>query len=359
MSDPTSSSVLDKANSVRPGEELDIAKVDAWLKGILPELQGTPGVTQYSGGASNWTYCLTYDDRELILRRAPAGTKAKGAHDMGREFRLQQALKPAYRYVPEMIGFCDDDAVLGTDFYVMEKLTGIIPRKNLPRGLQLSPEDTKKMCHRVLDCMIELHKVDHEAAGLSHLGKGAGYTQRQIDGWSHRYRKAKTWNVPSGKYVMKWLNDNMPKDEKICITHNDFRFDNVVLAEDDVTNVLGVLDWELATLGDPLMDLGNTLAYWVEEGDDFMAQMTRRQPTHLKGMLTRKEVVQYYCEKMGIDAQDFTFYEVYGLFRLAGIVQQIYYRYHHKQTRNPAYKQFWLFVHYLLWRCKKAIKASK
>ena len=347
---------VDKATRVRPGEELAIDKVDEWLKSHIADLSGQPEVTQYSGGASNWTYCLAYPDKQLILRRAPAGTKAKGAHDMGREFRLQQALKPSYNYVPEMLGFCDDEQVLGTDFYVMEKLTGIIPRKNLPRGLQLDPKTTRRLCEGVLDCMINLHKVDYQAAQLAHLGKGAGYTQRQIEGWSHRYTKAKTWNVPSGTFVMNWLQDNMPAQETICITHNDFRFDNVVLDPNDPTHIRGVLDWELATLGDPLMDLGNTLAYWVEADDDFLAQQTRRQPTHLPGMLSRKEVVAYYCQKMDLEIDDFTFYEVYGLFRLAGIVQQIYYRYHHKQTHNPAYKQFWVFVHYLLWRCRKAIK---
>ena len=198
--------------------------------------------------------------------------------------------------------------------------------------------------------------MDYQKAGLSHLGKGSGYTQRQIQGWSERFTKAKTWNVPSGKFVMNWLTTNMPKDERICITHNDFRFDNVVLDANDYTKVLGVLDWELATLGDPLMDLGNTLAYWVEPDDDFLAQSTRRQPTHLAGMLTRKEVIAYYCKKMNITVDDFTFYEVYGLFRLAGIVQQIYYRYHHGQTNNPAFKNFWIFVHYLMYRCKKAIR---
>lgn len=352
-------SVLDTANHVRPGEELDVAKVDAWMKANVVGLKGTPAVTQYSGGASNWTYCLTYYNREVILRRAPAGTKAKGAHDMGREYRLQASLKSAYDYVPEMLGYCDDNTVLGTEFYVMEKLTGIIPRKNLPRGLNLDEATTRTLCKNVLDCMIQLHKVDYKAANLEHLGKGAGYTRRQIEGWSHRYEKAKTWNVPSGKFVMNWLKDNMPQHEQICVTHNDFRFDNVVLDENDPTNILGVLDWELATLGDPLMDLGNTLAYWVEAGDDFMAQQTRRQPTHLHGMLSRQEVVDYYCQEMGIEIDDFTFYEVYGLFRLAGIVQQIYYRYHHKQTNNPAYRQFWLFVHYLLWRCKRAIKRKR
>ncbi|GLX85656.1 aminoglycoside phosphotransferase [Thalassotalea loyana] len=352
----SNSTIIDTAKHVRPGEELDEVTVDNWLKAQLPQLVGRPVVTQYSGGASNWTYCLDYQNTSLILRRAPAGTKAKGAHDMGREFRLQSSLKPVYNYVPEMLAFCEDEAVLGTDFYVMEKISGIIPRKHLPRELSTSAEQTSRMCKNVFDCLIQLHQVDYKAAGLEGMGKGAGYSQRQIQGWSERFSNAKTWNVPDGRFVMNWLENNMPSKENICITHNDFRFDNVVLDADDYTKVLGVLDWELATLGDPLMDLGNTLAYWVEAGDDFLAQSTRRQPTHLAGMMTRQQVIDYYLEKTGLDCDDFTFYEVYGLFRLAGIVQQIYYRYHHKQTDNPAFKNFWIFVHYLMWRCKKLIK---
>ncbi|GGP74045.1 phosphotransferase family protein [Shewanella ulleungensis] len=347
---------LDKAKSVRTGEELDPDVISAWLTQHIGGLEGDLKITQYTGGASNWTYCLTYDNCELILRRAPMGTKAKGAHDMGREYRLQQALKPVYPYVPAMLAHCEDESVLGTEFYVMEKLNGIIPRQNLPKGLNVGTQQAKTLCTNVIDCLIELHKVDVDAANLNHLGKGEGYTQRQIDGWSQRYTQAKTWNVPSGKKVMAWLQTHKPTQETICLTHNDFRFDNVVLDQDDISTVNGVLDWELATLGNPLMDLGNTLAYWVEADDDFLAQMTRRQPTHLDGMLTRKQVVEYYCDKMDITIDDFRFYEVFGLFRLAGIVQQIYYRYHHKQTRNPAFKQFWIFSHYLMWRCHRTMK---
>ncbi|NMH59396.1 phosphotransferase family protein [Alteromonas ponticola] len=348
--------VIDKAGAVRQGEELDVAAVDTWLKQHIDALEGKPAVTQYSGGASNWTYCLEYDNRALILRRAPAGTKAKGAHNMQREYTLQKALKPVYPYVPEMLAMCEDESVLGTDFYVMEKLVGIIPRKHMPRGVALSPQRTTQWCKNVIDCLIQLHQVDIHQTGLNQLAKGEGYIERQIAGWSQRYQNAKTWNVPSAKFVMRWLENNMPANETICLTHNDFRFDNLVLDPDDYTRVTGVLDWELATLGDPLMDLGNSLAYWVQADDDFLAQSTRRQPTHLPGMLTRKEVVDYYLSKNQIDCDDFTFYEVYGLFRLAAIVQQIYYRYHHGQTGNPAFKRFWIFVHYLLWRSKKAIK---
>jgi aminoglycoside phosphotransferase (APT) family kinase protein len=349
----------DTAGKVRSGEELDLSKLNPWLLERVSGISGVPDVTQYAGGASNWTYCLSYPEKQVVLRRAPNGTKAKGAHDMGREYRLQAALKPVYQYVPEMLAHSNDESIIGAEFYVMEKLNGLIPRTNMPRGLDLSPEQCRQLCFNALDSMIELHHVNYKDAGLEKIAKGEGYTERQIKGWSHRYQKAKTWNVPSGKSVIKWLSDNMPETESICLTHNDFRLDNLVLDADQPTKIIGVLDWELATLGDPLMDLGNSLAYWVEAGDDFFAQKTRRQATHLDGMLTRQEVIEYYLEKTNRVVEDFTFYEVYGLFRLAAIVQQIYYRYHHKQTRNPAFKILWVFVHYLMHRCRKAINTSR
>jgi aminoglycoside phosphotransferase (APT) family kinase protein len=348
--------LIDHAKQVRRGEELPIESVCTWLSTQTNIDQTLPTVTQYSGGASNWTYCLTYPDREFILRRAPAGTKAKGAHDMAREYNLQRALKPVFTQVPNMIALCQDEAVIGTDFYIMEKLTGIIPRKNMPREMNLPESEVRLLCTNMLDAMIQLHEVDIEKAGLQSLAKGEGYIDRQLQGWTTRFQQAHTWNVPSGKKVINWLNAHKPEHETICLTHNDFRFDNLVLSPEQPSEIIGILDWELATLGDPLMDLGNALAYWVQADDDFLAQSTRRQPTHLPGMMKRQEVIAYYLEKRGLTDIDFRFYEVFGLFRLAGIAQQIYYRYHHKQTRNPAFKNFWIFVHYLLWRCKRAMK---
>lgn len=346
---------FNKSGQVRAGEELDLERLNPWLLKHIEGVSGLPEVTQYSGGASNWTYCLSYAEQDVVLRRAPAGTKAKGAHDMGREYRLQSALKPVYPYVPKMLAHSDDEALIGAEFYVMEKLEGVIPRKNMPRHLSLSESDTKTLCLNALNSFIELHQVDFQSAGLGDIAKGEGYTQRQIEGWVERYQRAKTWNVPGAHSVIRWLQDNIPKRETICLTHNDFRLDNLVLNSSAPTEIIGVLDWELATLGDPLMDLGNSLAYWVNADDDFMARSTRRQPTHLPGMLSRQEVIDYYLDKTGFETESFTFYEVYGLFRLAGIAQQIYYRYHHKQTRNPAFKNFWIFVHYLMHRCRKAI----
>jgi len=348
---------LDKSSPVRKGEELPLEKVDAWLKQNISGLSGFPEVTQYPGGASNWTYRLRYSSHDLVLRCPPRGTKAASAHDMAREYNIQKALMPYYP-VPQMLAFCNDATVIGCDFYVMRHVSGIIPRANLPQGLHLSNDQVRQLCLNVIDTLIQLHRIDIEKTGLSKFGKGEGYCKRQIEGWSQRYAKARTWNVPRFSRVIEWLKNNMPAEERQCLIHNDFRFDNVILAPDNPLKIIGVLDWEMATIGDPLMDLGNSLAYWVQADDDFLNRKLRRQPTHLPGMLTRKEMIDYYCRKMGFDSRNFTFYQVYGLFRLAVIAQQIYYRYYHKQTRNPAFKNFWLMVHYLNWRSRKLINEA-
>ena len=348
--------VTDTAGEVRQGETLDLTRLDPWLKHHVPGLAGTPKVTQYSGGASNWTYRLQYDASDLILRRPPAGTKAKSAHDMGREFRIQQALQPLFPLVPAMLAYCDDESIIGAEFYVMQRLDGIILRKHLPRGLSMAPAQVRTLCTNMLDTLIALHRIDVDATALAQLGKGAGYAQRQVEGWTCRYAKARTWNVPCSRGIAAWLRTNIPADGRSCVIHNDFRFDNLVLDAQDPTHVIGVLDWELATIGDPLMDLGNTIAYWVQADDDPIMRMLRRQPTDLPGMLTRREAVDYYCTQMGIAPANWAFYEVQGLFRISAIAQQIYYRYHHKQTRNPAFRHFWLFVHYLHWRCRRLIR---
>ncbi|QIZ78727.1 phosphotransferase family protein [Ferrimonas lipolytica] len=349
---------LNPGGHVRSGEELPLEQLLPWLAANCPQLQGKPNITQYSGGASNWTYCLDFGDTEVILRRAPAGKKAKGAHDMAREHNIQQALQPHFPLVPNMLALCQDEEIMGSDFYLMEKVDGFIPRRNLPRSLNLNSSQTNALCKSAIDTLIQLHQVDINATGLASIGKGEGYIERQILGWNKRYRNAKTWNVGSGISIMNWLEANMPKTERQALIHNDYRLDNLVLDPQQPDQVLAVLDWEMATIGDPLMDLGNSLAYWVQADDDPVMRGNRRQPTSAPGMLTRAQVIDYYCQQAQIDCDDFTFYEVYGLFRLTGIVQQLYHRYHTKQTRNPAFKNMWLFSNYLLWRCQRLIKAS-
>lgn len=345
-----------EASAIRPGEELDVVAVDRWLRTIDPALEGVPEVTQYSGGASNWTYRLRYRNRDLVLRRPPAGTKARSAHDMSREYHIQRALRGAFPVVPTMVGLCQDPAVLGCEFYVMERIDGVIPRARLPGPRAWAPEDARRLCLAWLDQLVELHAVDPVAAGLGSIGKGPGYPRRQVEGWSERYLKARTWNVPSFATVRAWLAEHTPADVRACVIHNDWRLDNTVLDAAEPTRIVGVLDWEMATVGDPLMDLGGALAYWVHADDALILRATRRQPSDAPGMLRREELVARYLDRTGLRPEPWAFYEVFGLFRLAVIVQQIYYRYHHRQTRNPAFRRFWILVNYFDWRCRSIIR---
>ncbi len=344
--------------AVRDEDRFDAEAVDRWLRANAADfaLTGVPEVQQFSKGASNLTYLLRYPEQELILRRPPAGAKIASAHDMGREYRVQKALKPTFPSVPEMVAHCADESVIGAEFYVMHKIDGTILRSKIPPDLGLTEEGLGDLCRSFIDNLVTLHAVDPTQPGLAEIGRGDGYVSRQVAGWSKRYRAAKTWNTPSFNKVMAWLDANQPADVANCVIHNDYRLDNVVLAPDDPSRIIGVLDWEMATLGDPLMDLGGAMAYWIEAGDGPAMQWMRRQPTHAPGMLTRDEVVAYYGSKSGLAVDDWTFYEVFGLFRLAVIIQQIYRRYHLGQTTNPTFKRYWIAVNYFDLRCRRLIR---
>ena len=354
---------LDPAREVRDEDAFDVEAVATWLRENARDATGldaTPEVRQFSGGVSNLTYLLRYPGvpgRNLILRRPPAGSKAKSAHDMHREYEVQRLLKPVFDYVPEMIAFCDDKTVIGSEFYVMQRLNGRILRRDLPEDLNLSRLQARDLSRAYVDRLVELHQVDVTAAGLDKLGRGHGYVQRQVAGWSDRYRRARTQNVGSFEKVMTWLEANRPEDRGSCLIHNDYRLDNLVLDPEDPLRVIGVLDWEMATIGDPLMDLGSALAYWIEAADTPVLRTFRRQPSNVDGMLTRQQLVDYYAARSGqiITPEQWSFYEVFGLFRLAVIAQQVYYRFFHGQTTNPAYKQLRLAVIALEWRCTQLI----
>ncbi|MBB0991898.1 phosphotransferase family protein, partial [Dietzia sp. SLG510A3-30A2] len=253
-----------------------------------------------------------------------------------------------------------DHSVIGSDFYVMERMEGTILRKELPRELLMDRVTTRHLAEAAVDALADLHSVDVGAAGLGDLDRGEGYVRRQVEGWSARYRRARTPDVPDFAPVMKWLHANQPDDVGHCLVHNDFRFDNLVLDPRDVTHVIGVLDWEMATVGDPLMDLGGALAYWVQDDDGPLFKAFRRQPTHAPGMLTRKQVVERYARRAGLDitAEQWRFYEVFGLFRLAVIAQQINHRYFHGQTTNPAFRAFRPGVAFLEQRCLRIIRTG-
>ncbi len=352
---------IEGASSVREEDAFDLEAVRSWLAGHGVDLSGEVAIQQFGGGASNLTYSLRTAEQDLILRRPPRGKKAAGAHDMGREFRIQSALKEPFGLVPEMIAFCDDESVIGSEFYVMQRLDGVIPRRDLPPDLVLDESSARELNKTFVDTLIKLHRVDTAIPEIAAMGKGSGYVERQITGWSGRYRNAITDDAPGFATVMDWLAERMPADVANCVIHNDYRFDNVILGPEVLAGqparIIGVLDWEMATLGDPLMDLGGTLAYWVTPTDDEGFQLVRRQPSNLPGMFSRAEFVEYYCEQMGFDVtpEEWKFYEVYGLFRFAVIAQQIYYRYFHGQTTNEMYAMFGQAVHYYEDRCLRVI----
>jgi aminoglycoside phosphotransferase (APT) family kinase protein len=259
-----------------------------------------------------------------------------------------------------MVAFCDDEDVVGSEFYVMKRLDGVILRQDLPPGLGLDEEGVGTLCRAAVDTLVALHEVDVDAAGLARLDRGDGYVARQVGGWSERYRRARTPDVPDLEATMGWLDAHRPADRRHTLIHNDFRFDNLVLDPADPTRVVGVLDWEMATVGDPLMDLGGALAYWVQADDDPAFLALRRQPTHAPGMLTRAEVLARYEDSRGerVDPGQWRFYEVFGLFRLAVIAQQIYFRFHHGETTNPAYGAFRDVVTQLDARCSRLLRTD-
>ncbi|MFM8897787.1 MAG: phosphotransferase family protein, partial [Actinomycetota bacterium] len=289
---------------VREEDSFDMAKVHDWLNAYIDE-NSLPDVFQFRSGASNLTYLLKYPNRELVLRRPPVGTKAVSAHDMKREFLIQSRLKPVYDLVPHVIALCEDHSILGSDFYVMDRIQGEIFRRDVPETL--SREDISIMATSLVSGLAQLHSVD--ASVLAELNKGPGYVTRQVEGWSKRYRNALTDDVPNGEDVMNWLLSNKPDDVDSCIIHGDWRIDNMVF-DLGQKRLVGVLDWELATVGDPLMDLGSALAYWVDKDDEPMFSSLRRQPSHLDGMPTRQEFIAKYLELSGRKCDDFTFYEV-------------------------------------------------
>lgn len=330
----------DQSTQIRPGEELDASLIDPYLKAHIPGLSGTVKISQFPGGASNLTYLLEYPDQEFVLRRPPFGHKAKSAHDMGREYRILNQLKDGFPYCPKAYMHCTDESVIGAEFYVMERVNGIILRSDLPAELGLTLP-APKPCARALSTSSSncTRSTTTPAAWPTWASLKATWRGRFAAGASAM--KALTPDAPKWEAVRAWLNDKMPADHPTSsIVHNDYRFDNVILDPHNPMQIIGVLDWELTTLGDPLMDLGNTLAYWIEAADPAPVQLMRRQPSNAPGMLTRRQFVDYYAERSGIQIDNFDFYYTYGLFRLAGIVQQIYYRFFHGQTQDKRFAQF-------------------
>jgi len=352
-----SAPVDNPTTAVRAGEELDWVALDQHLKKIISGLSGDPAVSQFAGGNSNLTYRLQYENDDLVVRRPPFGTKAKSAHSMIREYRIMSQLKPLFPSVPDTLHYSDDESIIGSEFYVMRKVEGQVIKQMIPPAWNFTPEDSRRFCTRFWEKLIELHQVDYIAAGLGDFGKPEGYAERQVTGWNRRFERVITPDVDNFLGVRLWLASNIPPESgRHTVLHGDYRIDNVILDNHDPHRILAVLDWEICALGDPLMDLGSSLAYWMQADDPLELRGLLMQPSTAPGMLTRREILDLYQEKTGLDTSDFTFYLVYGYWRVAVILQQIYYRYFQGQTQDERFKTFGIATQHLGEHCQRLIK---
>ncbi|MDT8427544.1 MAG: phosphotransferase family protein [Pseudomonadales bacterium] len=355
----SSDGLIDQAGKVREGEELDLQLLKEYLRPVLGGQVAELTVKQFPGGYSNLTYLLSTSTEQWVLRRPPFGSKVKSAHDMGREFRMLTALQDIFPYAPKPVHFCADHSLFGCDFYLMSYIEGLVIRREYPEGLNLSPTQVREQFFRLFDVLGELHSIDLQQAGLENFGRPQGYVSRQVEGWSKRFQGALTPDTADFTAVMQWLHDKMPAESgKASIIHNDYKMDNVIWSPADPLRLIGVLDWEMATVGDPLMDLGCTLGYWVEVDDPDFHRQFRAMPSDEPGAPTRAEIVARFSERTGIEVDRFDFYFCFGLFRLAVIGQQIYYRYHQGLTRDARFARLIDKVHSLQQMCNRVIAKS-
>ncbi|MFN8441368.1 MAG: phosphotransferase family protein [Caldilineaceae bacterium] len=341
---------LDRSSPVRTGEELDLSRLETYLLTNLPTASAPLTIEQFPRGYSNLTYLLRLGDRELVLRRPPFGVNIKSAHDMGREYRILSALHPVYRKAPKPLLYCSDLEILGAPFYVMERVPGIILRTRIPDGLTIKPEQMRQLSEALVDTLVELHAVDYNTAGLHTLGKPEGYVGRQVTGWIQRYANARTDDLPEMEAATRWLSEQLPTipddGQSAALIHNDFKYDNVIInpaalsnnpqsAINNLQSISAVLDWEMATIGHPLMDLGTTLGYWAEADDE--PALRNFGITALPGNLTRRQFVDRYARLSGRNIDAIGFYHVFGLFKIGVIIQQIYARYKQGATQDPRF----------------------
>jgi aminoglycoside phosphotransferase (APT) family kinase protein len=329
---------------VRPDEQFDEAKLAAYLRDKLPGADQPLTIRQFGGGAANLTYLLRYgegeDAVEYVLRRPPLGPIAKGAHDMGREYRVLSVLYQAYPLAPRAFLYREDADIIGADFFVMERRHGVVVRRTLPDIYDPIPDAPRQMSVALIDALADFHAVDYAALGLESLGRPTGFVDRQIEGWYKRWHAAKVADLPLMDQVYHWLKENRPASSAATLVHNDYKLDNVMLAADDPGRIVAVFDWDMCTLGDPLCDVGALLTYWSEPSDPDYYKQASMMPTDEPRFLSRAELVTRYAERSGRDVSDIRFYHALGLYRLAVIIAQIYIRYHRGQTRDQRFAAF-------------------
>ena len=345
----------DAPKPVREGEQLDLPALTAYLEREVGA-RGTVSVEQFPGGHSNLTYLVHHGDAEYVLRRPPFGSKVKSAHDMGREVAVLSKLAPVFSRAPRVIAYCEDPAVLGAPFYLMERRRGIILRKELPPNL--APAAIARLCEALIDVLVDLHAVDYRAAGLGDFGTPQGYVERQVRGWTERYTGSQTDDIAAMTEVAAWLEVNRPADAAPALIHNDFKFDNVIF-DAELDQITGVLDWEMATVGDPLMDLGTSLSYWMQADDAALFQQPIFGITMKPGMWRRADVAARYFDRSGRSTDHLVFYFAFGLFKTAVILQQIYYRFAKGLTQDQRFAPFIFVVRALADQARTSIEKMR
>lgn len=341
-------SVRDTA-PVKAGEELDVAPLSQYLRERLPDVlapepfdvNAPVEIEQFPGGHSNLTYLVRFGAREFVLRRPPFGPVAPTAHDMPRECRLLSALHPHFPLAPRPYLLCEDSSVIGAPFYLMERRRGIVIHRSMPPQLAGHDDAKRRISEAMVDTLAALHSVDIQATGLIAIGKPVGFVSRQVKGWSERWQRAKTSELPEIDETIQWLNAHMPPEAaRPSVVHNDYKLDNVMFDAHDPARIVGIFDWEMSTVGDPLIDLGIFLGYWSQPDDPPARRLSISPVTSEPGWLPRAELVKRYAEKTGFDVSNIAFYETFALFKVAVVIQQIYYRYVQGQTRDERFKEF-------------------
>ncbi len=325
---------------IRADEGLDTTRLEPWLRANLAGAEGPLTVRQFGGGHANLTYCLSFGAAEFVLRRPPLGPIAPSAHDMGREYRVLSLLSKVFALAPDSYLHCDDASIIGAEFQIMERRHGFVVRAELPERFQGRPELNRRIGEMLVDALADLHLVDAEAAGLGDLGRPEGFAGRQLAGWSKRWHAAKDTDIAKIDAVIGWLEAGLPDSDRVSIIHNDFKLDNVLVDHDDPAKAVAILDWDMCTRGDPLMDLGYLLNFWVEAGDDSRWIGVTGMPTDQPGFPSRADAVARYAARTGYDLAELLWYHVFGTFKLIVIIQQIYIRYLRGQTRDERFAIF-------------------
>lgn len=326
--------------AVRQGEDLNIDALGEYLKGKIEGAERGIVVEQFANGHSNLTYLLRAGGCDYVLRRAPLGPVAPKAHDMAREYRILQAVHPHFPEAPKVYHLCEDPSVIGAVFFLMDRRHGTVIRDEVPPEVRAAPGYQRMVSEAVIDCMVRMHAIDISGKGLAALGKAEGFIERQVRGWADRWNRAKTEEMPTMDRVIQWLADRLPASPGATLVHNDYKLDNLMLRLGAIDQVEAVLDWEMTTVGDPLADVGLTLCYWTWATAPQVRARAISAITSEPGWYTREQFIQRYAERTGRDLTHIGYYEVLGIFKLAVILQQIYYRFHRGQTKDARFQNF-------------------